>query len=176
MPGSALWLAVALAAEPGSATPDATGTGLALGVPVEVTWIGLGVGLHPELTWRPIQPEGAFQLRGATGFTVGPELVVVPVSLGFREMALPRRRVSFGPGLGVQLQGFFPNLHPPVARLDLYLELAAAVRVADAWHLTAQLSPEFGMVGGFGLGFATRVGVQRTFGPVARRGQSLPPG
>lgn len=159
MPGSALWLVAALAAEP-EPVADAVGNGLALGVPVEVTWVGLGAGLHPELTWRPLEPDGAFQLRAATGFTAGPELVVVPLSLGLRELALPRKRVSFGPGIGVQLQGFFPNLHPPVARLDLYLELAVAVRVADGWHVTAQASPEFGMVGGFGLGFATRLGVQ----------------
>lgn len=157
MLGSLLGLTVALAA------PAPARAAWSVGVPVEMTWVGLGFGLHPEVVWRPVAPDGALQLRAATGLVIGPELALVPVSLGLRGMALPRRRVSFGPGIGVQLQGFLPNHHPPVARLDLYLELAAAVRVVDGWHATVQVSPEFGLVGGFGLGFSTRAGVMYTF-------------
>jgi hypothetical protein len=46
-----------------------------------------------------------------------------------------------------------------VVRLDLTMEATLDVRVAEGWRVGLQVSPEFGMVGGFGLGMATRLGV-----------------
>ena len=41
------------------------------------------------------------------------------------------------------------------------MELTLDARVAEGWRVGMQLSPEFGMVGGFGLGMAARLGVQK---------------
>jgi len=130
------------------------------GLPVEVDLVGLAFGLHPELLWRPFDPEGAFHLRAATGVMVGPELTLVPVSLGFREVFLPTRTVRPGLGFGLQLQNFFPYGHEHILRLDQYMEITVDVRVRDDMRVGLELSPEFGWLGGFGLGMATRVGVQ----------------
>ena len=132
-----------------------------VGLPAEVDLVGLAFGVRPELLWRPIQPDGAFHLRTATGVMVGPELTLVPVSLGVREVFFPRRRVRPGLGIGMQLQSFFPRQHAPVFRLDQYLELTLDVAISETWRAGLQLSPEFGMVPGFGLGMAARVGVSR---------------
>jgi len=132
-----------------------------VGLPAEMDWVGLAFGVHPELLWRPMDPDGAFHVRAATGLMWGAELGLLPVSLGVREVLLPRRTVRPGLGAGVQLQNFFPNQHAPVGRLDLTMEATLDVRVAEGWRVGLQISPEFGMVGGFGLGMATRLGVQR---------------
>ena len=130
-------------------------------LPAEMDLVGLAFGLHPELLWTPLGPQGAFHVRAATGLMVGPELALVPLSLGVREVAFPTRRVRPGVGMGVQLQSFFPDHHPPVLRLDLTMEATLDVAVAEGWRVGAALSPEFGMVGGFGLGMAARLGVER---------------
>jgi hypothetical protein len=130
-----------------------------VGLPLELDLVGLAVGAHPELLWRPLKPDGALHLRTGTGLMVGPELTLLPLSLGVREVFLPRRAVRPGLGTGVQLQTFFPRQHEPVVRLDLTIEATLDVRVAEGWRVGLQVSPEFGMVGGFGLGMATRLGV-----------------
>lgn len=158
MPGSAL-LALALATPAGLAAVDPTR--ISVGLPAEVDLVGLAVGVHPELLFRPFRPDGALHLRAATGLMVGPELMLFPVSLGVREELFARKAFNLGLGAGLQLQTFLPYDLPAHPRLDMYLELSATVRVADSWHVGVQLSPEIGMVGGFGLGMATRVGVQR---------------
>ena len=132
-----------------------------LGLPAEVNLVGLTYGVHPELLWRPLRPDGALHLRAATGFTAGRELSTLPVSLGVRGVAFPRKAVRPGVGAGLQLQTFLPHQHPPALRLDTTLELTLDVRVAEGWRVGTQLSPEFGMVPGFGLGMAVRLGVQK---------------
>lgn len=134
---------------------------LSVGLPLEMDLVGLAFGLHPELLWTPFDANGAFHLRAATGLMWGPELGLLPVSLGVREVFFPTRMVRPGLGAGVQLQSFFPNGHPPVSRLDMTMELTLDARVAEGWRVGMQLSPEFGMVGGFGLGMAARLGVQK---------------
>ncbi len=141
---------------------------LSVGLPVEMDLVGLAFGLHPELLWRPLGEQGAFHVRGATGLMVGPELALLPLSLGVREVFFPARKVRPGLGAGVQLQTFFPRQHAPTARLDLTMEATLDVEVAEGWRVGLQISPEFGMVGGFGLGMATRIGVQRDLGARAQ--------
>lgn len=130
-----------------------------VGLPIEADLVGLAFGVHPELTWRPFRADGAFHVRAATGVMVGPELALVPLSLGVREVFFPRQMVRPGLGVGVQLQNFFPYGHEPVTRLDQYLEFSLDVRVQEGLRIAAALSPEFGLVGGFGLGFAARAGI-----------------
>ncbi len=131
-----------------------------VGLPAEMDLVGLAFGLHPELLWRPFDADGAFHVRAATGLMVGSELALLPVSLGVREVFFPTRKVRPGLGMGVQLQTFFPNHHPPVSRLDMTMEATLDVAVAEGWRVGLQLSPEIGMTS-FGLGMATRLGVQR---------------
>ena len=134
-----------------------------LALPLEANMVGLSFGLHPELLWRPLDPQGAFHVRAATGLLMGPELSHVPVSLGLRQVFFPTRAVRPGMGLGLQAQNFFPKGHAPVTRIDQYYELTLDVRVSEGWRVGVELSPEFGWVGGFGLGMATRIGVQADF-------------
>lgn len=163
MPGSALilMLGLATAAEPNERTSMAAAERFSVGLPIEANLVGLSFGVHPELLYRPFRPDGWFHLRAATGFTAGPELSSVPLSLGFREVFFFGKRVQPGLGAGVQLQNFIPYGHAPVTRLDMTMEATLDVQVAEGWTVGAQLSPEFGMVGGFGLGMATRIGVRR---------------
>jgi hypothetical protein len=156
-------LGAALAAAPPRAepTPLSDPGRWSVGLPAEVDLVGLAFGVHPEALWRPFAPDGAIHLRAATGFMGGPELSLVPVSAGVRVIAFPRRRVRPGLGTGLQLQTFFPHQHAPVVRLDQTIELTLDVRVVEAWRVGMQLSPEFGLAPGFGLGMAARLGVQR---------------
>ncbi|MBX2802613.1 MAG: hypothetical protein KTR31_33345 [Myxococcales bacterium] len=128
-------------------------------LPVEVDLVGLASGLHPELTWRPFRSDGAFHVRVATGLMAGPELALVPLSFGLREVLFPRQRVRPTLGLGIQMQTFLPYGHAPKVRLDQYMELGVDVRVREGWRIAFQASPEFGWLGGFGLGMAARLGV-----------------
>ena len=156
---STLSLLASLAAAPAVASPlEAEHFSAAL--PIEADLVGLAFGLHPELTWRPFDPEGRFHVRAATGAMVGPELTLVPVSLGVREVFRPTKDFRFGVGAGLQLQNFFPYGHAPVPRLDQYYEFTLDTRVSEGWRVTAALSPEFGWIGGFGLGMAARAGLQ----------------
>lgn len=134
-----------------------------LGLPAEVDLVGLAFGVHPELLFRPVQPDGAFHLRFAPGLMIGPELAFVPIGFGIREVALPRKRVRPFAGAGVQVQNFVPYGHPVVTRLDMTLELGVDAQVADDWRVGLQLSPEVGLAGGFGFGMAVRAGVQLDF-------------
>lgn len=134
-----------------------------LGVPLEADVVGLAFGVHPELLWRPFDPVGRFHLRAATGIMAGPELALVPVSLGFRQMLRPEKVFRPGFGAGVQFQAFLPYGHELVPRLDQYYEFYFDVATSDSLRVTAALSPEFGWVGGFGLGMAARLGVQMDF-------------
>lgn len=134
-----------------------------LGVPLEADVVGLAFGVHPELLWRPFDPAGRFNLRAATGIMAGPELALVPVSLGFRQMLRPEKVFRPGFGAGVQFQAFLPYGHELVPRLDQYYEFYFDVATSDSLRVTAALSPEFGWVGGFGLGMAARLGVQMDF-------------
>jgi hypothetical protein len=154
-----LWASAAQAVE---RDPDAPRW--SVGVPVEVDLVGLAAGVHPELLFRPAAPDGALHLRFAVGVMAGPELALVPFSLGIRGVAAPRRMVRPFAGIGTQLQVFAPYGVPARARLDLYLELGLDVRVAEGWRVGAQFSPEFGMYPGFGLGMAVRAGFQVDLG------------
>ena len=134
-----------------------------LGLPAEADVVGLAFGVHPELLWRPFDPAGRFHVRAATGAMVGPELALVPVSLGFRQMLRPEKTFRLGFGAGLQFQAFLPYGHAMVPRLDQYYEFYFDVATSDSLRVTAALSPEFGWVGGFGLGMAARLGVQMDF-------------
>jgi hypothetical protein len=131
-----------------------------LGVPVEVDVVGLAVGVHPEILFRPANPDGALHLRLATGLMAGPELALVPFSFGVRGVAAPRRIVRPFAGHGLQVQVFVPYGAPALPRLDLYMEVGLDVRVVDSWRVGLQISPEIGISPGFGLGMATRLGFQ----------------
>ncbi|TNE85256.1 MAG: hypothetical protein EP330_26375 [Deltaproteobacteria bacterium] len=159
------WRAAALAVGLGLSTPAAAleTDRFSLGLPAEVDLVGLAFGVHPELLFRPIQPDGALHLRFAPGLMVGPELAFVPIALGVREVMFPRKRVRPFLGTGLQLQNFVPYGHPVLTRLDMALELGVDVRVADQWGVGLQLSPEIGLVGGFGFGMAVRLGAQLDF-------------
>ena len=133
---------------------------LSLGVPLEADVVGLAFGVHPELLWRPFDPAGRFHVRAATGAMVGPELALIPVSLGFRQVFRPEKVLRPGFGAGLQFQSFLPYGHSMVPRLDQYYEFYFDVATSDSLRMTATLSPEFGWVGGFGLGMAARLGVQ----------------
>jgi hypothetical protein len=147
-------------AEPvGAASPDR----FSVGMPAEVDLVGLAFGVHPELLYRPVQPDGAFHLRLAPGLMVGPELAFGPVGLGVREILFPRKRVRPHAGLGVQLQTFVPYGHVAKVRLDMTMELGLDVRVAERWRVGMNLSPELGLVGGFGFGMAARLGPTLSF-------------
>lgn len=152
-------LAVCIAAA-SAKEPDPEASRWSIGVPVEVDVVGLAVGLHPELLFRPAAPDGALNLRFATGVMAGPELALVPLSVGIRGVIVPRRRVRPFGGLGLQMQLFIPYGAPVHPRLDLYMELGVDVRVADTWRVGLQVSPEFGIAPSFGLGMATRLGFQ----------------
>lgn len=157
MPISALLASAALGA------PVAAAERFSLGLPLELDLVGLAVGIHPELLYRPLQPDGALHIRFAPGLTVGPELALLPVSLGLREVFLPRQRVRPHVGLGVQLQTFLPYGHAAKLRLDLTMELGLDVRLTEHWRVGVNVSPEVGMVGGFGFGCAARMGPQVAF-------------
>lgn len=131
-----------------------------LGVPVEVDVVGLAVGVHPEILFRPANPDGALHLRLAAGVMAGPELALLPFSFGVRGVAAPRRIVRPFAGLGLQLQVFAPYGAPARPRLDVYVEVGLDVRVVDSWRIGVQISPEIGVSPGFGLGMATRLGFQ----------------
>lgn len=150
-----VWMASASAKDH---DPDASRW--SLGLPVEVDIVGLAVGAHPELLFRPAAPDGALALRFATGVMAGPELALVPFSVGVRGVIVPRRIVRPFGGLGLQMQVFAPYGAPARARLDMYLELGVDVRVADSWRVGLQVSPEIGVAPAFGLGLATRLGFQ----------------
>lgn len=160
MPTSLLFAAAVAGAQTVSATAPER---FSLGLPAEVDLVGLAVGVHPELLYRPLQPDGAFHVRLAPGLTVGPELALVPLSLGVREVLFPRKRVRPHAGLGMQLQTFVPYGHAAKVRLDMTMELGLDVAITDQWRIGANLSPEFGMAGGFGLGMAARLGPMVTF-------------
>lgn len=130
-----------------------------LGIPVEVNLVGLSFGTQPELLWRPFSQEGRFHVRAATGFVAGPELALVPVSMGTRGVFFPTSKVRPGMGLGLKMQAFMPYGHETILRLDQYYELTLDVAVKDGIRVGMELSPEFGWIGGFGLGMAARVGV-----------------
>lgn len=134
-----------------------------LGLPLEANIVGLAFGAHPELLWRPFDPAGRFQVRAATGVVAGPELALIPISLGIRQMFMPENKFRLGFGAGVQFQNFLPYGHELVPRLDQYYEFYFDVATSDSLRVTAALSPEFGWVGGFGLGMAARLGVQMDF-------------
>jgi len=131
-----------------------------VGIPAEVELVGLGVGVHPELLYRPFQPDGGFHLRLAPGLALGPELAFVPVAASVRQVILPRKQVRPFVGMGVSLQTFLPYGAPAKVRLDNILEVGGDLRVSDGLRFGLALSPEFGMVGGFGLGMSARAGVQ----------------
>ena len=131
-----------------------------IAVPLEANMVGLSFGLHPALLWRPLDPQGAFHVRASTGLMMGPELSQVPVSLGLRQVFFPTRTVRPGMGLGLQVQNFFPKDHAMVTRIDQYYELTVDARVSDGWRVGLEMSPEFGWIGGFGLGMAVRLGLQ----------------
>ena len=151
----AMWMASASAKEH---DPDASRW--SVGVPVEVDLVGLAAGMHPEILFRPAAPDGALNLRFATGVMAGPELTLVPFSLGVRGVIVPRRIVRPYGGLGLQMQVFAPYGAPARARLDVYMELGLDVRIVDSWRIGLQVSPEFGVAPAFGLGMATRLGFQ----------------
>ena len=154
-----LTLLASLASGPASAS-SLSAEHFSAALPVEVALVGLSVGVRPQLLWRPFNPDGAFHLRASTGAMVGPELSVVPLSLGVREVIFPTRAVRPGVGYGVQVQSFFPYGHEPIRRVDQYMEFTLDARVQDGLRVALELSPEFGWIGGFGLGMATRLGVQ----------------
>lgn len=160
MPGSVL-LALALGGAPAEAAD--VSERLSVGVPVEVALVGLSAGVHPELLFRPFRPDGGTHLRVGAGVMVGPELVNLPLTVGVRHAFGKDWAVRPAVGTGLQLQLFLPRQHEPAPRGDLFMEVGLDARVAEGWRVSAQLSPEFGMIGGFGLGFATRVGVVRDF-------------
>jgi len=140
-----------------------------VGVPAEIDMIGLAFGVHPELLWRPFSPEGRAHVRASTGAMFGPELALVPVSLGVREVFFPTATVRPGFGMGVQFQNFLPYGHSAVRRLDQYYEFTLDARVRDGWRVAMELSPEFGWIGGAGagIGMAARLGVMADL-PLAR--------
>lgn len=129
-------------------------------LPAEVNLVGLTFGAHPEVLWRPFSPEGSFHVRGSAGLGVGPEMVVVPVSLGLRQVLFPTRRVRPALGMGVQMPNFFPRGHSFIFRVDSYMEASVDVRVSDSMRVSAAMVPQFGgIVGGFGLGMSARLGL-----------------
>ncbi len=167
---STLSLIASLAAGPAVASPLST-EHFSVVIPAEVDLVGLAFGLHPEVLWRPFDPDGMVHLRASVGAMVGPELVLVPASLGVRQVFLPTRAVRPGLGFGLQVQNFFPYGHDRVTRIDQYLELTLDVRIREGWRVAFELSPEFGWVGGFGLGMAARVGLHVDL-PLSRKGDT----
>ena len=132
-----------------------------VGLPAEVNLVGLTFGAHPEVLWSPFSPDGSFQVRGSMGLGIGPEMVVVPVSLGLHQVLFPTRKVRPGLGMELQMPNFFPSGHDFIFRVDTYMEASLDVRVSDTIRVKAAMSPQFGgIVGGFGLGMSARVGVQ----------------
>ena len=159
---STLSLLASLASAPAEASAFDTDR-FSVTLPAEVNLVGLTFGAHPEVMWRPFSPDGSFQVRGAVGLGVGPEMTVFPVSLGLRQVFFPTRAVRPGLGMGVQLPNFLPRGHSFVFRVDTYMEASVDVRVNDTTRITAAMSPQFGGIyGGFGLGMSARVGVQMT--------------
>lgn len=155
---STVSLLALLAAGPASAA-SLDAEHFTLGIPFEANLVGLAFGAQPELLWRPFSPEGRFHVRAATGVVAGPELALVPVSLGTRGVFFPTSKVRPGMGLGLKMQTFLPYGHEAILRLDQYFELTLDVKVQDNLRVGVELSPEFGWIGGFGLGMAARVGV-----------------
>jgi len=141
-----------------------------VGVPVEVDVVGFAVGLHPEVLYRPFNPDGGFNVRAAAGTMVGTELTLIsPLALGLRQELFPTKRVQPGLGMGMQWQSFAvygDSLHH---RMDMYMELTVHTQVHDDYDVGLQLSPEIGLIGvgeeglysTFGLGMAVRLNVQR---------------
>ena len=157
---SSLSLLASLASAPVEASPMEK-EHFSVVVPAEVNLVGLAFGVHPELLWRPFSPDGSFHLRAAVGFGAGPEMVILPISIGARQIFFPTRMIRPGLGMGLQTPNFFPYGHDLVFRVDTYFETTLDVRVRDDIRIHMAMSPEFGGIyGGFGLGMAARVGVQ----------------
>ena len=157
---STLSLLASLASAPVEASPlDAEHFSVA--VPAEINLVGLTFGAHPEVLWRPFNPDGAFQLRGSVGLGVGPEMVVFPVSIGARQLFFPTRMIRPGLGMGIQLPNFLPRGHDFVFRVDSYFEASVDVRIREGMRLGFAMSPQFGGIyGGFGLGMSARLGLE----------------
>jgi hypothetical protein len=130
----------------------------------EVHLVGLAAGPHFEVLFRPLAPDGWLHLRAGAAIGVGPELVYLPVDLGVRAHLWPRRRVHPELGLAVQLQGFAPYGTTARARGGIATEGGLSVTVGDGWRVGLVLSPEIGSWGGFGFGFAARLGVRHDLG------------
>ena len=132
-----------------------------VGLPAEVDLVGLAFGVRPEVTWQPIGPESALQLRVATGLMLGPELVFVPLSATVRGRFFPRGRVHPILGAGAELQTFYASDHPVVARASTVFELGVEVTVSGPWSVGLVVEPGFAPQPLFGFGAAARVGVTR---------------
>jgi len=136
-------------------------------LPAQVNVVGLSAGVMPGMLWRPLGPDSRAHVRAAVGIVAGPELAVVPVAVGVRGVLRPDKTFRPGFGAGLQFQAFMPYGHELVPRLDQYYEFTLDYEVRDGLRVAAELSPEFGWIGGFGLGMVGRLGVQMDF-PVAR--------
>lgn len=132
--------------------------GLTLGLPLEYDVLGKNVGVRPEILWRPLDPDGALNLRAAVGLLPGPEYLYLPISGGARwEFGRPQDwRLRPALGLGAEAQTFVISDHAPVFRVGFYVEAGASWVVGDnAFGLA--VAPDLSIFNRPGAGLSTRL-------------------
>lgn len=130
-----------------------------VGLSGELAIIGLGGGVHVEGFWPLFKDRHFFARFGLSGL-YGPELIQIPINIAIQWNYLQTDSFVLGIGLGPKFQNFFPNYHNYVSRLDLTLDMVFGFRVSKDFLLKLVLGPEFGFIGGFGLGLPIQLGLQ----------------
>lgn len=124
---------------------------------LEASVIGLSFGPRAELLWRFGAPGSVSRLRTTIGVMPGPELVFVPIGIGYRAVFREHAIVRPFAGLGYEAH-FFLTDGPAYAQwAAIYFEGGCAFGVTDRVSIGAATSLDWTLVGERGPGLQGRV-------------------
>jgi len=137
---------------------------LSLAGHLQADLIGLAVGPRLELLYRLGDPDGGENLRLSVGVLPGPELVHVPLAVGYRQCFDLGDVAQLGLGLGFELQSFFVPDHYAVVRPAFYAEFVLDFKVMDNGWIGVHTGADVAPFDYFGFGIMTRLGFRWDFG------------
>lgn len=124
---------------------------------LEMSLVGLSFGQRAEFLWRMGGPGSVSHLRLHAGALAGPELVFVPMGIGYR--ALFREDMTVQPFVGLGYEAhFFLTDGPVYSQLaSIYAELGCAFAIDDRFSVGPALSLDWTFAGERGPGLQTRL-------------------
>ena len=123
----------------------------------EASVVGLSFGPRAELLWRPGAAGTVSHLRTTVGALAGPELVFVPIGVGYRAVFREQKALRPFAGAGYEAH-FFLTDGPAYAQwAAIYVEGGASLAIVDRFSLGLGTSLDWTVAGERGPGLQGRL-------------------